>query len=383
MKRLSKHPHVSRFTKSYLGRDRETSTPPYVHTMIPPLHWNEDAGRVDLLDQTRLPVEELWLAIETPDQMAEAIRMLRVRGAPAIGIAAAYGVVLALRDTAAEPHRVVHETIAMLATTRPTAVNLFYALERMRRVADEHGGASKAALRARLLDEAHAIIREDQEAGRKLGEHGLSLFEDGMTVLTHCHAGGVATSGYGTALAPLLMAPERGMALRAFVDETRPLLQGSRITAWELTKVGVPTTLITDSMAGHVMQQGRIDAVIVGADRIAANGDVANKIGTYALAVLAHAHDIPFYVSAPLSTIDFDTPSGRDIVIEERGSHEVTHGFGRQTAPDTVTVYNPAFDVTPNHLVTAIVTEHGVVHPPYEVNLAALRTPETAAAREQ
>lgn len=351
--------------------------------MIPPLHWNEDAGRVDLLDQTLLPVEEHWLAIETPEQMAEAIRLLRVRGAPAIGIAAAYGVVLALRDTDAEPHRAVRETIAMLATTRPTAVNLFYALDRMRGVAEAHGDASKAALHARLLDEAHAINREDQEAGRMLGIHGLSLFEDGMTVLTHCHAGGVATSGYGTALAPLLMAPERGVALRAFVDETRPLLQGSRITAWELTKVGVPATLITDSMAGHVMQQGRIDAVIVGADRIAANGDVANKIGTYALAVLARAHDIPFYVSAPLSTIDFDTPTGEGIVIEERGSREVTHGFGRQTAPEAVTVYNPAFDVTPNHLVTAIVTEHGVVQPPYAANLAALRTLEPMAVREQ
>jgi len=342
--------------------------------MIPPLHWNEDAGRVDLLDQTLLPVEERWLDIETPDQMAEAIRMLRVRGAPAIGIAAAYGVVLALRDDRPAPRQTVLDTIAMLATTRPTAVNLFYALDRMRRVVEAHPEASQAVLRARLLDEAHAINREDQEAGRKLGEHGLSLFQDGMTVLTHCHAGGVATSGYGTALAPLLMAPERGVALQAFVDETRPLLQGSRITAWELTQVGVPATLITDSMAGHVMQQGRIDAVIVGADRIAANGDVANKIGTYALAVLANAHNIPFYVSAPLSTVDFDTAMGKDIVIEERGRQEVTHGFGRQTAPEAVTVYNPAFDVTPAHLVTAIITEHGVVSPPYKANLEALRS---------
>ena len=351
--------------------------------MIPPLHWNEEAGRVDLLDQTRLPVEELWLDIETPEQMAEAIRMLRVRGAPAIGIAAAYGVVLALREDRAEPYEAVFQTIDMLATTRPTAVNLFYALDRMRHVADAHRDASQAALRTQLLDEAHAINREDQAAGRKLAEYGLSLFQDGMTVLTHCHAGGVATSGYGTALAPLLMAPERGVALRAFVDETRPLLQGSRITAWELTQVGVPATLITDSMAGHVMQQGRIDAVIVGADRIAANGDVANKIGTYALAVLARAHDLPFYVSAPLSTVDFDTATGQGIVIEERDRNEVTHGFGRQTAPEAVIVYNPAFDVTPAHLVTAIITEHGVVYPPYEANLAALRTLETATLREQ
>ena len=352
--------------------------------MIPPLHWNDDAFCVDLLDQTRLPVEETWLDIETPEQMAEAIRLLRVRGAPAIGIAAAYGVVLALReDNDGDFRQTLLDTIDMLATTRPTAVNLFYALDRMRHVVEAEETASKEALRARLLDEAHAINLEDQEAGLKLGRHGLSLLEDGMTVLTHCHAGGVATSGYGTALAPFLLARDQGIALRAFVDETRPLLQGSRITAWELTQAGVPATLITDSMAGHVMQQGRVDAVIVGADRIAANGDVANKIGTYALAVLADAHDIPFYVSAPLSTIDFATPTGRDIVIEERAPHEVTHGFGRQTAPTDVTVYNPAFDVTPARLVTAIITERGVVSPPYEANLQALRSPAPTPVREQ
>jgi len=351
--------------------------------MIPPLHWNDEAGRVDLLDQTRLPVEEVWLPIETPEQMAEAIRMLRVRGAPAIGIAAAYGVVLALREAPAEPHRAVQDVIAMLAETRPTAVNLFYALDRMRRVVAEHAGVPVDTLRTRLLGEAKGINREDLAAGQRLGEHGLSLFRDGMTVLTHCHAGGVATSGYGTALAPLLLSRERGVALHAFVDETRPLLQGSRITAWELTRAGVPATLITDSMAGHVMQQGRVDAVIVGADRIAANGDVANKIGTYSLAVLAQAHGLPFYVSAPLSTIDFGTPTGRDIVIEERDRHEVTHGFGRQTAPDAVTVYNPAFDVTPASLVSAIITEHGVVRPPYEAALRALRPPAPEPVREQ
>ncbi len=344
--------------------------------MIPPLHWNDDAFRVDLLDQTLLPVDERWLEIATPEQMAEAIKMLRVRGAPAIGVAAAYGVVLALRGDAGAPHAEVTAAIALLATTRPTAVNLFYALDRMRREADRHRAAGRAALRQALLAEAHAINREDQEAGRRLGEHGLSLLHDGMTVLTHCHAGGVATSGYGTALAPFLMAREHGVALSAFVDETRPLLQGSRITAWELTRAGIPATLITDSMAGHVMQQGRVDVVIVGADRISANGDVANKIGTYALAVLAHAHGLPFYVSAPLSTVDFDTPTGDEIVIEERGRQEVTHGFGRQTAPDEVAVYNPAFDVTPARLVTALITEHGVVRPPYTDALRALR-PET------
>jgi len=340
--------------------------------MIPPLYWNEDAFRVDLLDQTRLPVEEVWLQIETVDQMAEAIRQLRVRGAPAIGIAAGYGVALALREPSETPAEEALEAIEALAQTRPTAVNLFFALGRMRGIVDRYGGASDEELRARLLAEARAIHQEDVEAGRQLGEHGLSLLRDGMTVLTHCNAGGMATSGYGTALAPFMLAKERGVDVRAFVDETRPLLQGSRITAWELAKVGIPATLITDSMAGHVMQQGRIDAIIVGADRIAANGDVANKIGTYALAVLAHAHGVPFYVSAPLSTVDLDTPDGAGIVIEERSRDEVTHGFGRQTAPEGVAVYNPAFDVTPARLVSALITEQGVVYPPFGPALRAL-----------
>jgi len=352
--------------------------------IIPPLHWNDDAFRVDLLDQTRLPVEEVWLAIETPEAMAEAIRQLRVRGAPAIGIAAAYGVVLALCEgEQAEPHQVVKQAIDLLATTRPTAVNLFYALDRMQVVAEQGHGLSQEALRARLLDEAQGIHQEDLDAGRRIGEHGLSLLQDGMTVLTHCHAGGVATSGYGTALAPLLLSKEQGITLQAFVDETRPLLQGSRITAWELDKAGIPATLITDSMAGHVMQQGHIQAVIVGADRIAANGDVANKIGTYPLALLAQAHDIPFYVAAPRSTIDFETLTGQDIVIEQRGREEVTHGFGRQTAPDAVSVYNPAFDVTPARLVTAIITEAGVIKPPYQEHLLALRAQKQLSGTEQ
>lgn len=342
--------------------------------MIPPLRWNDESRRVDLLDQTLLPVEERWLPIETPEEMAEAIRSLRVRGAPAIGIAAAYGVVLALQQpgVAAAPLETALHAADALAATRPTAVNLFWALRRIRAVAESHGGTPLEGLRERLLEEAHAIYREDQEAGRRLGEHGLSLLQDGMTVLTHCHTGGVATSGYGTALAPLLLSRERGLDLRAFVDETRPLLQGSRITAWELTRAGVPATLITDSMAGLVMRQGRVDAVIVGADRIAANGDVANKIGTYGLAVLADVHDVPFYVSAPISTIDLETATGDEIAIEERNPHEVTRGFGRQTAPDAVAVYNPAFDVTPARLVKAIITERGVVYPPYEESLREL-----------
>lgn len=339
--------------------------------MIPPLRWNGDDESVSLLDQTCLPVEESWLTIRTPEEMAEAIRSLRVRGAPAIGIAAAYGVVLALTDPVDEPLRRAEAAADLLEKTRPTAVNLFYALKRIRDVMQKDPRADQNELKRNVLLEAQAIFEEDQQAGKRLGEHGLSLLRDGQTVLTHCHTGGVATSGYGTALAPLIIAREQGINLCAYVDETRPLLQGSRITAWELQKSGVPATLISDSMAGHVMKEGRVDAVIVGADRIAANGDVANKIGTYSLAVLARAHDIPFYVSAPLSTLDLETPTGAAIEIEERDPDEITRGFGRQTAPDGITVYNPAFDVTPASLVTAIITEHGIVRPPYE---PALRT---------
>lgn len=308
------------------------------------------------------------MPIETPEQMAEAIRSLRVRGAPAIGIAAAYGVVLAFREGGDLKEKGL-SAANLLATTRPTAVNLFWALDRMRAVLQ----SGREVSRALLLTEARQIHKEDLAAGRQLGLNGLSLLAQGMTVLTHCHAGGVATSGYGTALAPLLMSGEQGIRLQAYVDETRPLLQGSRITAWELQKAGIPATLITDGMAGHVMQQGRVDVVMVGADRIAANGDVANKIGTYALAVLADAHGLPFFVSAPRSTIDFNTPDGGAIDIEERNAEEVTHGFGRQTAPDGIAVYNPAFDITPARLITAIITEHGILRPPFNSSINALR----------
>ena len=340
--------------------------------MIPPLYWNNEAFRVDLLDQTLLPVEERWIPIETPEQMAEAIRKLRVRGAPAIGIAASYGVVLALRTQEGNVEA-VRRAITLLRQTRPTAVNLFGALWRMEAVAEAYAAADRDTLATRLLAEAQAIEAEDREAGRRLGAYGLELLKDGMRVLTHCHTGGVATSGYGTALAPFILGKERGIRLKAWVDETRPLLQGSRITAWELQKAGVPVTLITDSMAAHVMQQGWVDAVIVGADRIAANGDVANKIGTYGLAVLARAHNIPFYVSAPVSTIDFETSSGADIIIEQRDPREITHGFGRQTAPEGIRVYNPAFDVTPASLITAIITDQGILRPPYAEALETLR----------
>ena len=324
------------------------------------------------MDQTELPGREVWLPLCEPEAVAEAICNLRVRGAPAIGIAAAYGVALALRTTGESPYQKVIQAIDLLESTRPTAVNLSWALQRMRQVAIRSRDFPPEQLFTALLEEAKAIESEDRDAGRKLGLNGLTLLQDGMTVITHCHAGGVATSGYGTALAPIILGSQQGMHLKAFIDETRPLLQGSRITAWELTRAGVPATLITDSTAGHVMKTKEVDAVIVGADRIAANGDVANKIGTYALAVLASAHAIPFYVAAPLSTIDHATPSGEEIEIEERAPAEITHGFGRPTAPENVSVYNPAFDITPAAFVTAIITERGVMRPPYTASLNAL-----------
>lgn len=354
--------------------------------MMEPLRWRDDGRYVELLDQTALPEREHWIRIQTVSQMAEAIRMLRVRGAPAIGIAAAYGVVLAAHETDqtdGDLRSHLRESITALAETRPTAVNLFHALERMRLVVEDWDGGDAEALRHLLLQRAHSIYDEDRSAGMRLGENGLSLLRDGMSILTHCHTGGVATSGYGTALAPLLIAPQHGLTLRAFVGETRPLLQGSRITAWELMRAGIDATLITDSMAAHVMQQGLVDAVFVGADRIAANGDVANKIGTYGLAVLANAHGIPFYVSAPVSTIDADTQSGASIVIEERDPLEITHGFGKATAPEGIRVYNPAFDITPASLVAAIITEHGVLRPPLDLALTALCMDSASSAESR
>ena len=341
--------------------------------MIVPLRY--DGRTVHLIDQTRLPSEEVWLPIRTVAEMEEAIKALRVRGAPAIGHAAAYGTLLALRDEsggwiAAAARDAARDAIARLRTTRPTAVNLFWALDRMA-AAVENGPDDAAVLHDYLRAAADAQFAADQEAGRAIGRHALGLLRDGQTVMTICHTGGVATSGYGTAVAPLLIAAEEGVPIQAIACETRPLLQGARITAWELAKAGVDVTLITDSMAAFVMKQGRVDAVFVGADRIAANGDTANKIGTYGLALLAKAHGIPFYVSAPASTVDLATPTGDAIEIEERDAREVTHGFGRQTAPEGVAVYNPAFDVTPGDLITAIVTERGIVRPPYVAGLRA------------
>jgi len=340
------------------------------------VRWAET--HLDLLDQRLLPEEIVMLPLTTVEQVWEAIRHLAVRGAPAIGIAAAYGVAIAGRALKTEvPAAWLQEVIKAaeyLATSRPTAVNLFWALDRMKRCA-ETAATDNSTLEDRnaaLLHEAHRIQAEDEEVCRRIGEHALTLFEDGMGVLTHCNAGGLATAKYGTALAPFYLAKEQGMHLKVFADETRPVLQGARLTAFELQQAGVDVTLICDNMAGYVMSKGWIQAVIVGTDRVAANGDVANKIGTYSVAVLAKAHNIPFYVASPLSTIDLNTASGADIPIEERPGTEITEGFGKRTAPQDIKVFNPAFDVTPNEYVTAIITEKGIIKPPFHVNLPKL-----------
>lgn len=335
--------------------------------MITPVRWED--GRLVLLDQTRLPTEEIERACASWPEVADAIRTLVVRGAPAIGVAAAFGVVLAARASRAATHPAlladVEEAIKGLAATRPTAVNLFWALDRMRRLVVASAALPVAALRDRLLDEAHAIFAEDLAANRTIGAHGAALVPDRARLLTHCNAGALATAGYGTAVGVIRAAHERGKLAMVWVDETRPVMQGSRLTAWELAKEGIPHRLISDVAAGFVMKRGEVDLVVTGADRIAANGDTANKIGTYGVAVLARHHNIPFYVAAPSSTIDPSIPSGDAIVIEERDPAEVRGVAGRQTAPTASPVFNPAFDVTPAALISAIITERGVFRPPY------------------
>jgi methylthioribose-1-phosphate isomerase len=324
-------------------------------------------GHLRLVDQTLLPVQFTEIDCRTVEAVWEAIRTLRVRGAPAIGIAAAYGVCVGVQTAAggdqAAFFRRLEEVTAYLATSRPTAVNLFWALDRMKAAAARLPGNSPAELAAALLVEARAIHEEDRRMCRAIGRHGAELLADGQGVLTHCNAGGLATADYGTALAVFFAAAESGKRLHVYADETRPLLQGARLTAWELREREIPVTLICDSMAAQVMREGRVQAVVTGADRIAANGDTANKIGTYGLAVLAAAHHIPFYVAAPSSSFDLTLPDGRDIPIEQRDPREITHGFGRQTAPEGIDVYNPAFDVTPAELIAAIVCERGVIRP--------------------
>jgi methylthioribose-1-phosphate isomerase len=325
-------------------------------------------GHLRLIDQTLLPVELKYVECRDVESVWEAIKSLRVRGAPAIGIAAAYGVCVGLQGAAAADEAAffarLDEVAGYLATSRPTAVNLFWALERMKSVAAKLRGEPKTQnIFAALLAEARAIEEEDRRMCRQIGRHGAALLTDGQGVLTHCNAGGLATADYGTALAVLFSANESGKRLHVYADETRPLLQGARLTAWELQQRGIDVTLICDSMAAQVMREGRVQAVITGADRIAANGDVANKIGTYGVALLAAAHDIPFYVAAPTSTFDLSLSDGKEIPIEQRDPREITHGFGRQTAPDGIRVYNPAFDVTPARLIKAIICERGPIEP--------------------
>jgi methylthioribose-1-phosphate isomerase len=326
--------------------------------------WVGDArsGFVRLIDQTLLPVEFVRIDLRDVAGVWEAIKVLRVRGAPAIGVAAAYGAVLGAREGGDTRVNLARAT-SHLRTSRPTAVNLFWALDRMDRAAAEATGLEGAALVERLLDEAHAIAREDKAMCRLIGKFGADLIRPGEGVLTHCNAGGLATADYGTALAVFFTAHAQGKAIRVFADETRPLLQGARLTAWELQRRQIPVTLICDSMAAQVMKEGKVQRVVVGADRIAANGDSANKIGTYGVALLAQAHGIPFYVAAPSSTFDLSLPDGSHIPIEERDPREITHGFGRATAPEGIEVYNPAFDVTPARLIAGIITEKGVITP--------------------
>ncbi len=332
-------------------------------------------GSVCMVDQTRLPNALVWLEIRDVRSLRKAIKVLQVRGAPAIGVAAALGIVLALQNARARSGSglvaAVERAAKCLATARPTAVNLFWALDRMRRFAAQCAEMTPAVFRERMLDEALAILREDIEMCRAIGRHGAGLLRSGQTVLTHCNAGGLATSRFGTALAPVYIAREQGKRISVYADETRPLLQGARLTAWELMRAGIDVTLICDNMAAQVMREGRIDLVMVGADRIAANGDSANKIGTYGVAVLARAHKIPFYILAPSSTFDLNLASGAEIPIEERGAEEITCGFGKRTAPERVQVYAPAFDVTPANLITAIICEKGVLRPPFKKTIGA------------
>lgn len=333
----------------------------------------DEEGYLELIDQTQLPGKLVTFECRDVENVWEAIKSLRVRGAPAIGIAAAYGVVIGSQSvsedaTEEEFEQRVGEVIEYLATSRPTAVNLFWALDRMQRVVDSSGG-SAAKVRAQLLAEATAIHDEDIAMCHAIGRYGADLLEDFSGVLTHCNAGGLATAEYGTALSMIFTAQDQGKQLHVFIDETRPLLQGSRLTAWELMQRGIDATLICDSMAAQVMREGRVRAVVTGADRIAANGDAANKIGTYSIAVLARHHGIPFYVAAPSSTFDLSLSSGEEIPIEERNSLEITHGLGRQTAPDGVHVYNPAFDVTPAEYIQAIITDRGIIRPVNQDNI--------------
>ena len=339
--------------------------------MVETIEWT-DAGVV-MIDQTRLPLEEKYVTCRSYEEVATAIRDMIIRGAPAIGVAAAMGVAIGVMQADPADLDRQFETICnTLACTRPTAVNLFWAIDRMKRVYAGIRGQAIEAIRKRLVEEARLVREEDIAICRAIGRNGAPLVPDGRTVLTHCNAGALATAGYGTALGVIRAAVEAGKKVDVFADETRPFLQGARLTVWELQQDRIPTTLITDSMAGHFMKAGRIGCVVVGADRIAANGDVANKMGTYSVAVLAKENGVPFFVAAPVSTLDLTLESGDEIPIEQRTAAEVTHVFGHAVAPEGTAVQNPAFDVTPARYVTAIITEKGVAQAPYGEALRAL-----------
>jgi methylthioribose-1-phosphate isomerase len=344
--------------------------------MLPTIAW--EGEEVVMVDQRKLPTQEVYVRCRTAQDVARAIKTMVIRGAPALGVAAAMGIALGMRRSKAQGTRQFatefQKTCDLIGATRPTAVNLFWAIERMKRAFAEtaRAGGSVADIAARLEAEAHQIHDEDVDNCRRMGRYGAALLPEGARILTHCNAGALATAGYGTALGVIRAAAEQGRVAEVFADETRPFLQGARLTAWELVRDGIRTTVITDSMAGALMRQGLIDVVVVGADRIAANGDVANKIGTYTVAILAREHEIPFYVAAPCSTVDLGTPDGSRIPIEERSSREVSHVGTTRVTPEGVAIRNPAFDVTPARLVSGIVTERGVVTPPFHEGLRRL-----------
>ena len=346
--------------------------------MLPTIEWQPDA--VVMIDQRKLPAQEVYVHCKTAKEVARAIKTMVIRGAPAIGVAAAMGIAIGMRRSKSQGTKQFavefNKLCELMADTRPTAVNLFWAIARMKRsfAAGVQAGESVDEIKTRLEREANAIHDEDVESCRTMGRHGAEVVPPNARILTHCNAGALATAGYGTALGVIRAAAERGKVVQVFADETRPFLQGARLTAWELLRDNVPTTIITESMAGPLMKRGEVDFVVVGADRIAANGDVANKIGTYTVAMMAHAHGVPFYVAAPLSTIDLETANGDAIPIEQRSAREITHFGPTRVAPEGASVWNPCFDVTPARLVAGIITEKGIVRPPYDETLPRLFT---------
>jgi methylthioribose-1-phosphate isomerase len=342
--------------------------------MIQTLEWTEDG--VVFIDQTKLPTEEVYVTCTTHQQVADVIRNMVVRGAPAIGVAAAMGIALGVKNSQAENpadlQKDFNQICEAIRQTRPTAVNLFWAIGRMQEKFESLRTLPVAEIKHSLIEESQRMHAEDIAANQAMGRHGATLMPSSGGVLTHCNAGALATAGYGTALGVIRAAVEAGKKIHVYADETRPFLQGARLTAWELMKDGIPTTVISDNMAGVMMQQGKIGAIVVGADRIAANGDVANKVGTYTVAILAKEHGIPFYVAAPISTVDLETPDGSKIPIEQRNKKEVSHIAGKQMVPDGVEIENPAFDVTPAKYVAAIITERGIARAPYGDSLRML-----------